>query len=207
MRPQRHDAVAVNGLAALTGLGGVAVSAMSIAITGGFAALLPCLMLAWPVLSWRHIYRDSATVTVRRIHGTRRLAADRCMIGYRYDSGQHWAQYTVYLTDGVDTVDLLEHFPYRTRPAERDVARLTGLLLAAAGEHRRSGPDAPDAAARRTVEQDRQQVAAGLVRARAYYGGKDWWVSRRFWWTVALGVGGALLYSLAMVLFFDAPGH
>lgn len=199
VRPRRRTAVSISSWRILIGAVGVVVT-IPIIVSSPVAALLACVFLSLPVLTWRHIGRTGRLVTVRRVFGSRQLEADRCTIGYRSEGGYRWAELTVYLTDGVRTVNLAEHPPYRAGPAERDVARLTALLLdphpAGVGAAGTGRPG--NVAARRRVEEDQKRIATGREYARAYYGGRDWWVSRKFWLTLVLLLGGALLYSTVM---------
>lgn len=181
------------------GVAGAGLTAPMVAVSPT-ALFLTCMFLAWPALTWRHIGRAGTIVTIRRVFGRRRLEADRCMIGYRIEGGSRRVEFKVYITDGVNTVDLAEHLPSGSGGTERDVARLTALLLdPGAGS---TGKVRSNSAARRKVEADRNQVEAGREYVRSYHGGKDWWASRRFWLPLVLMAGGALLYStVAFVLF------
>jgi hypothetical protein len=230
VQPQRRSAITVSNFGIFIGAAGLVLTASMIAVSPA-ALLLPCVFLAWPALAWCRVGRNGPTITVRSVFGSQQLEADRCLIGYRVKGGGRSAELTVYITDGVKTVNLAEHSPGSTGRAERDVARLTASLLdlgggdtgargtdelngeaARPGARRPQGvvrSDLPEtkarrtAAARRKVGRDRDQIDAGREYVRSYYGGRDWWASRRFWLRLVLIAGGALFYAAVIAVLVN----
>lgn len=208
VRQQRRSAVNVSNLGILVGVVGLALTAPVITVAPE-VSVLTCIFLAWPVLGWRHIARTGTTITVRRAFGRRQLAADSSMIGYRFEGGYHWAEFKVYVTDGVNTVNLAEHFSSHaggTGGAQRDVIRLTAMLIdpgigssdtagtalshgrARSSEARHSQPvaraDSSDDnvrrnAARAKVEADRDQIEAAGEAVRTY--ARSYYDGRGWW--------------------------